>query len=434
MKKRLIGWALLSAMLAGLVGCGQTSADQDAANSDASQSGGSGDVITVAMWDSPQEPGFTEILAKFTEETGIETRIEVTPWDQYWTMLEAAATGGSMPDVFIMHSNEIAKYAENDMLLDLTDYIAQSDKIDMSKYPQDIVSLYQNEDGAQLGIPKDIDTVALWYNKTMFDEAGLAYPDDTWTWEDVAAAAQKLTKDDGSQYGFAVSPDNDQGGYYNIIYDYGGYVLSDDQQTSGFDQQGTIDGLTVLMDMEKNGYMPPYTTLVENGDCTLFMSGQVAMTLQGSWKVNDLTNNDYVKENCDVVIKPMGPNNVRTTIYNGVAWAAPANSDDPETAWKVIEYLGSQEAQQMQSDLGVMMSAWEGTSDNWINAHPEFNLQAYLDVMDDTMVIFPHSRRTVNWANMIKEEIGAGFTGEKTPEETCKNIAEQMNQILEETN
>lgn len=187
MKKRLISWTLLSAMLVALVGCGQNATEQNTDNADAS-SNGSDDVITVAMWDSPQEPGFTQILEKFTEETGIETRIEVTPWDQYWTMLEAAATGGSMPDVFIMHSNEIAKYAENDMLLDLSDYIAQSDKIDMSKYPQDIVSLYQNEDGAQLGIPKDIDTVALWYNKTMFDEAGLAYPDDTWTWEDVAEA------------------------------------------------------------------------------------------------------------------------------------------------------------------------------------------------------------------------------------------------------
>ena len=140
MKKRLIGWALLSAMLAGLVGCGQTSTDQDAANSDASQSSGSSDVITVAMWDSPQEPGFTEILKKFTEETGIETRIEVTPWDQYWTMLEAAATGGSMPDVFIMHSNEIAKYAENDMLLDLTDYISKSDNPDQFKVLDEALS------------------------------------------------------------------------------------------------------------------------------------------------------------------------------------------------------------------------------------------------------------------------------------------------------
>lgn len=71
MKKRLIGWALLSAMLAGLVGCGQTSTDQTTTDSNEASSGGSGDVITVAMWDSPQEPGFTEILAKFTEETGI---------------------------------------------------------------------------------------------------------------------------------------------------------------------------------------------------------------------------------------------------------------------------------------------------------------------------------------------------------------------------
>ena len=53
-----------------------------------------------------QEPGIKEILADFTEKTGIKTEISVVKWDEYWTMLEAGAQGGSLPDVFWMHSNE----------------------------------------------------------------------------------------------------------------------------------------------------------------------------------------------------------------------------------------------------------------------------------------------------------------------------------------
>ena len=70
-------------------------------------------------------------------ETGIDVDIQVTPWKDYWTMLEAAATGGSMPDVFWMHSDQIGTYAEyDDILLNLSDKIKESDKIDLSKYPE----------------------------------------------------------------------------------------------------------------------------------------------------------------------------------------------------------------------------------------------------------------------------------------------------------
>ena len=98
--------------------------------------------LTVAIWDKNQEPGLTKILSDFTAATGIKAHIQVTPWDQYWTMLEAGTTGGSMPDVFWMHSNEFARYAEYDMLLDLTARIKASKKLEMNKYPKDIVMLY----------------------------------------------------------------------------------------------------------------------------------------------------------------------------------------------------------------------------------------------------------------------------------------------------
>lgn len=211
--KKIASAALAGIMTVSLAACGGK--DDGGSSAD-----GGGEELVIAIWDTQQEPGLTEITDKFTEETGIKCKIQVTPWDQYWTMLEAGATGGSMPDIFWMHSNMINQYAEYDMLLDLTDAITEYG-VELDKYPEGIVSLYQNEDGKQLGIPKDMDTSALWYNKTMFDEAEIDYPDETWTWDTLAETAKKLTKEDGSQYGFVISPAANQEGYYNMIYDWG---------------------------------------------------------------------------------------------------------------------------------------------------------------------------------------------------------------------
>ena len=160
------------------------------------------------------------------------------PWDQYWTLLEAGAQGGTLPDVFWMHSNYSQKFMSNDMLLDLTDKVALSETIDMANYYEDIAQLYQL-DGKIYGIPKDYDTIGLWYNKKMFDEAGLDYPDESWTWQTLAETAKKLTREDGSQYGFVSPASYNQDGYYNLIYSMGGSVLSEDKKQSMWDSPET---------------------------------------------------------------------------------------------------------------------------------------------------------------------------------------------------
>ena len=174
--KKVSAVILVAVMTASLAACGGSGSDsKDSAGKQESQD--TGKALTVAIWDSNQEPGLREIMDDFTKETGIDVDIQVTPWKDYWTMLEAAATGGSMPDVFWMHSDQIGTYAEyDDILLNLSDKIKESDKIDLSKYPEELVKTYQNADGDQLAVPKDIDTCAVWYNKKMFDEAGIDYP------------------------------------------------------------------------------------------------------------------------------------------------------------------------------------------------------------------------------------------------------------------
>lgn len=430
--KKVMALVLASAMVFSMAACGGDSGSSgETKKEDSGDSGESdGGELSVSIWDTNQEPGLKEILTDFTEETGIKTKLTVVKWDEYWTMLEAGAQGGSLPDVFWMHSNESERYMSNDMLLDLTDKIAESDKIDPENYPEDIWGLYTYDD-KYYAVPKDVDTIALWYNKTMFDEAGLAYPTADWTWDDVSEAAKKLTKDDGSQYGLAVRNDNNQAGYYNLVYDNGGYIINEDKTKSGWDDPKTIEAMKTLEGWIKDGVMPSIETMSENGEDVLFQSGKAAMVLQGSWMVAAYRDNEYTAANCDLVELPKNAETGRrASVYNGLGWAAAANGEHTEEAWKLLEYLGSEEAQKKQAELGVTMSAYKGTSDAWAKS-ADFNLQAYLNMMDD-MEIRPYSKTTVTWENEDNEILKSVYTGEKTMEEACKEMADQMNEKLAE--
>lgn len=387
--------------------------------------------ITVAIWDTNQQPGLQEIMNDWTAISGIKAEIQVLSWDEYWTLLEAGASGGTLPDVFWMHSNNAQKYMENDLLLDLTDKIAASDKIDLNNYYSEISALYTSN-GRQYAMPKDIDTIALWYNKSMFDEAGLAYPDDTWTWETMADAAKKLTKADGSQYGYAINTGNNQDSYYNVIYSYGGSVITEDKKKSGYDDPNTIKGMQVIEKMLLDKSIPSLQILSENGADVLFNSGKVAMITQGSWMVPAFKNNDYSKANADIAVLPMGPDGKRVSIYNGLGWAAAANGKNTDAAWSLIEYLSTETAQLKQAELGVTMSAYKGTSEAWKNGYTGFNLQAYLDMLNAELVFRPYSRSTSIWEDMANNEFKAAWSGEATMEATCIKIAKEMNQTLSE--
>lgn len=440
MKKRMLSILLVFTMMLSLAACGsdsknakdpsETIGDTEASETEADKTD-SDVTLTVAIWDKNQEPGLKQIMDDFTAQTGIKCDIQITPWKDYWTMLEAATTGGNMPDVFWMHSFQINTYTQyDDILLDLSDKITGSDKIDLSKFPEDIVKVYQNPEGKQVGVPKDVDTAAVWYNKDMFDEAGIPYPTADWTWDDFREISKKLTKADGSQYGLAMKPGSDQESWYSTIYAYGGHVISDDMKKSGFDDPKTLEGMNVIGDIIKDGSMPPYTVQAENETVALQESGTVAMTFQGSWMASELGVNDYLKEHIEIVALPKGPNGT-CSMYNGLAWSAAAQGKHTEEAWKLVEYLGSKEAQEKQAELGVTMSAHEGTSDAWTKSQEGYDLQPYLDMMDGA-VLYPHSKNTTVWYSMLKEKLVNVWDGSKTIEEVCNDIATNMNQMLEE--
>lgn len=429
--KKAIALLAAAGILGNLVGCATGAQADKTSSASSDKKATSKGKLSVMIWDPVQEPGLSTMLGEFTDKTGIQAEIQLVKWSEYWTLLEAGAEGGSLPDVFWMNSNESQRYMANDMLLDLTDRIAGSTLIDPANYPDDIMGLYTQKE-SYYAVPKDIDTVALWYNKALFDEAGVDYPKDGWTWDDLYETAKKMTKKDGSVYGIGMPCGNQQTGYFNTIYDNGGYVISDDKKKSGFDDPKTIEAMNLIAKFVDEDLMPSMEVMSETTETTLFASGKIAMVIAGSWMLSEFKNNEYTSANADVVELPKdAETNRRISIYNGLGWSAAANTGMPDEAWQLIEYFGSLEGQKRQAELGVTMSAYEGTSDTWVKSAPEFNLQAYLNMQDD-MVIRPHSKNTVVWENASIDWFKRAWTKEITMEEACLGAAKEMNEILAE--
>lgn len=156
------------------------------------------------------------------------------------------------------------------------------------------------------------------------------------------------------------------------------------------------------------------------------------MTFQGSWTAPELKQNDYLKEHIAIAPLPKGPEGA-VSMCNGLAWSASAQGKHTDEAWQLIEYLGSKEAQQKQAELGVTMSAFEGTSDGWVKSYAElgYDMQPYLD-MRENAVLYPYSKNTQAWYQEILQKMVSAWDGTKSMESVCKDIADDMNKKLAE--
>ena len=414
MKRKLLAATLTTAMVLSLAACGGSSSSSSGSAASGSGSSGSGE-LQVNIWDNNQLAGLQQIADEWTGESGVKVKINVVDWDNYWTLLEAGASGGQMPDVFWMHSNTAQMYMENDLLLNLDDYIAKDDAIDLANYYEGVVELYNRDDnGSQYALPKDHDTIALLYNKAIFDKYGVEYPTDDWTWEDVRDAAAKITeagKADGV-YGYAINTSNNQDGWYNIIYDYGGQVITDDHKGTTIGSDEAKAGMEMLRQILE--VSAPQTVVAETGTDSLFNSGLTAMITQGSWMINTF----YKAEHHDDYAWAMLPyadvngngqcdKGERYSAYNGLGWAAAANTADPDAAYSLISYFCSEKAQKEQAALGVTMGGMKGVSEDFANAFEGMDVSAFTRAEEEGDLFFrPYTRNTTVWEDALQQNGG----------------------------
>ncbi|WP_104089607.1 MULTISPECIES: sugar ABC transporter substrate-binding protein [unclassified Cryobacterium] len=417
---RLAPLALVAALA--LTSCSAPAASDEAVTADSAAS------ISYAIWDENQIPALEANIAAFNKiYPKIEVKIDITPWAQYFTKLQTQASGDTLPDVFWMNGPNFQLYAANDQLEPMTDLIDDGD-VDPANYVEVLNDLY-SFDGVQYGMPKDFDTVALWYNKAILSEAGVAIPDETWTWDDFATAAKTVsdTLADQGVYGVATGLTGGQEGYYNTILQAGGSILSEDGTSSGYDDPNTIRGLQFWADLIADGSSPNLQQLSDTPHNAWFTSSKTAFFWSGTWSVAELAS---ASNTLDLNVAPLPQDEKQATVIHGLANVVSAGSEHKSAAQAFQAYLGSEEAQTLQAEMGAANPAFIGAGEAFLDSVEHFDLEVFIDEADNYAYPFPISKDTAAWTTIENELLPQAFSGTRTVEDVADELATRMNEAL----
>lgn len=382
--------------------------------------------LTFTVWDANQHPVLQEIAKEFEKiHPDIKVDVQLVPHKQYWTKIEAAASGNMLPDMMWMNGPRFIKYASAGMLLPVDEWV-KKDSLDMGKYPKGLVDLYTYE-GKLYGMPKDWDVTALWYNKKLFDQAKVSYPTNDWTWQDMMDAAGKITDKNKGVYGIAAKPDT-QEGTYNTIPACGGFVISDDKKLSGYHMPENVEGIKVWLDLIDEGLSPTAAEMTETDPLDLFKSEKVAMIYAASWNVKSFMENEVIKDHVDLVVMPKLK--TRSAVIHGLANVITSSTKHPEECWTFIQYLAGKEANEMWAKSGVVIPAYEEVLDIWKSAYSNINLQAFIDELEYAYM-YPASKNN-KWSAYEWDTYVKIWSKQITPEEGCKMIKQEMDKLLAE--
>jgi multiple sugar transport system substrate-binding protein len=389
-----------------------------------SESGDDGPVtLTYGVWG--QDDAMRKVVDAFeAKHPDIQVELQVNPWTDYWTKLQVGAQGGTAPDAFWMLGDRFQTYASNGQLLQLDEAIQEAN-VDLGVYPKVLVDLF-TLDGKHYGLPKDFDTIGLWYNKELFDAAGVTYPTAAWTWADVQAAAAKLTDKSTGVYGIA-APFNRQEGFYNTVAQAGGHIISPDGGTSGYDDPKTQAGIQYWIDFVQKGQSPTPQQFADTEATAQFENGKVAMYYGGSFYATRFYENAALRSKIDVTVLPKGEKSA--TVINGIQNVGYAKSKHPEQLRELLLFLGGEEAAKIQAETGAVIPAYRNTQQAWVDSMPEFNLKAFLDQVPDS-VVYPVSANTAVWNEFEEKHLNAAWEGKQTVRQAAGSLAAEMNEAL----
>ena len=396
MKKipRMIAAALMLALLLSTAGCGSADGKKH---------------LTFQIWDVNQRDGMQAMCDAYTAKNpDVTIEVQVTNWGEYWTKLEAAAESNTMPDIYWMHTDQILYYADFGILADLTDLYAEEDSSYYQNHFSDIsIGNASGTDGRIYGIPKDKDNVVLVYNKEMFDAAGVAYPTEDWTWDDMADASQKIYDATG-KYGYMAYND-EQLGYWNFVYQNGGYILDPDTNLhAGYTQPATVEAIKYYVSIQQNDWCPDQNYFAETSPQTTFFSEGGAMFLEGNWNLwNDVTSFPNMQGKWDIARLPKCPDPAsgdgRGSISNGLCYSTAARGKNLELVKDVLRFFGSEEGQRIQGESGAAIPAYLGLEDTWSKSFGAFD---YMLDLDQCYGQFDYAIQYINNASRRKWKSG----------------------------
>ena len=390
--------------------------------------------ITFSMWGAPEELAvWKQIVADFeAADPNIKVNVEVSDWDSYWDKLKTQLAAGTPPDVFAMDAPLYLDYQSRGVLASLQPYLDKNPDMLKDVYPQTLEA-YKTPDG-YFGLPRDFQTIVLFYNKDMFDKAGVAYPTADWTWDDLRTAAKKLTVDtngDGKidQYGFVFDQWDMEPGWSEALWSYGGDIISADHTKTLVGEPKSREAWQMLYDLVFVDKSCPDNNTISQYGGDLFQAGVAAMTPMGHWAVPGYNTAGF---KYDVAPMPKGPAGAATSV-NSAGFVMAKDSKHPDEAFEFIKYALSPAAQTKLAELGFAIPVLKPITESPVfleQKGSELNQKVFLDSL-----AFSHMKPVFKgydeWASVVGDGMGAVWRGEADLNKTLDEIVPQADAVLE---
>ncbi|ROQ04581.1 carbohydrate ABC transporter substrate-binding protein (CUT1 family) [Rathayibacter sp. PhB93] len=330
MRRRLLPLAALAASTLALTACsgfgggGGSSAD--------------GDSITFTTWASESEQAaFESLITDFeAANDGASVELNVVPYDQMFSNIDAQLSSGEAPDVFRVDYGNLGVYSSQGQLLDLTDRIDEFDSFTPAF--QEAVSF----EGTPYGVPHQTDVSALLVNTQLLAAAGVTdiptTAADAWTWEEFADVSTKLRASlPAEQYPFAANWQ--LGGtprWLSWLFEADGALLEEDGTTPAIDSEAGAKALDFTKSFFENDWVPPTSSVKSATYADSFFTEQsVAMSFVGSFLVPDVDN----LADFEWTATPMPVDARGATDLGGNALVATAETDNPDLAAEFLSFM-----------------------------------------------------------------------------------------------
>jgi multiple sugar transport system substrate-binding protein len=365
MSKKLLSIFVLTIFVLAtvLAGCSSSKNNTSSANETNTQKQETVKPVTIklGMWSSsPAEKKIVDDqIAKFKEKyPNIDVQIETIVGD-YMQKLQTELASNTAPDIFYLDSMPAPQLMSSGVLEPLDDYIKKYN-VDVNDFEPALLSAFQ-WDGKTYGLPKDFNTLALFYNKDMFKAAGINEPPKTW--EELRDVAKKLTKD--GVKGLVLSADLAR--FDAFINQNGGSVYQDGKVTLNLPENAqALDFYVSLITKDKVADTPQNMGEGWNGDA--FAAKKAAMAIEGGWMI------PFLKEkapdlNYGIAELPAGKQ--KSTMAFTVAYVMNKNSKHKDEAFKLIEFLTGKEGQQFVVDSGLALPSRKSMQEGFKEKYPE---------------------------------------------------------------
>ena len=409
--------ALALAALLVLSACGNDAAPTETTGAPAkpaeteTQAPAPAEPVTITYCNFNSSGGNEETLAKMVvafeaEHPNIKVEVETIGYDDYFTQMQTRVAGGTAPDCYELNIENFAAYANKGQLAEISG-------VDVSGLNDTALNAF-NVGGVQYGLPESFSNVVLIYNKDLFDQAGVAYPTDDWTQDDLQAAAEAIRALGDDIYGIWQPITYNE--FFKVVAQYGGALLNEDKTAFTINSPENLKAAQTLVDRVLVSNVQPNAAQQGGmGDWDMFMSGRLGMIPTGIWAFQTFT--DGCDFDWDIVVEP-GSTQKATHFFSNCVVMNPETKHPEEVAQWLAWLTASTTSADISLEAGWDLPALKdlGALSSYLEITPPDNREAVFKSLD-YLVMPPVIEDYALMSDIITQKLAAAAEGTITAQE-----------------